>query len=142
MWPFGFVSLDANGEPDLEALGRLYRARPQLLGYVDVWIHLPARIMKLIRRVHGRGLLRDRLAGVPKAFWKIRPSSDGDLGWVELVGTNWDDAPTWRRAGFLDLRTPEGEQALQAETFTRAEQSARAQLALALLAGEEHDDRP
>lgn len=132
LWPFGFLSLDANGEPDLEALGRLYRAHPALLGYVDIWIHLPARIMKFVRVVHGRGLLRDRLAGLPKSVWKIRPAGRGRMGWVELVGTNWDDAPTWGKQGFLDLRTPEGQAALDDETFTQAEQRERAQLAMAL----------
>ena len=132
LWPFGFLSLDANGEPDLEALGRLYRAHPALLGYVDIWIHLPARIMKFIRVVHGRGLLRDRILGLPKSVWKIRPAGSGRLGWVELVGTNWDDAPTWGKQGFLDLRTPEGQAALEDETFTQAEQRERAQLAMAI----------
>ena len=130
--PFGLVSLDCNGGPDLEALDGLLRRWPALLRYVDVWIHLPAQIMKLIRVVHGRGLLRDRVLALPKTVWKIRPSVGGRMGWVELVGTNWDDAPTWRPQGFLDLRSPEGQAALDAETFTKTERRDLAQLALQL----------
>lgn len=133
--PFGLISLDCNGGPDLEALDALLRRWPKLLQYVDVWVHLPAGIMKLIRVVHGRGLLRDRVLALPKTVWKIRPSDGDRLGWVELVGTNWDDAPTWRAQGFLDLRSAEGQAALDAETLTRSERRAREsgrQLGLAL----------
>lgn len=133
-FPFGFVSLDPNGEPDLERLAGLVRRHRDLLDFVDLWVHLPATIMKLVRRVHGRGLLEDRLRAIPKRYWKVR-APEGPLGWMELVGTNWPEAPTWRAAGFVDLDSPEGLAVLEGATFTEAERRARGsarQLGLAL----------
>jgi three-Cys-motif partner protein len=120
---YGMVYSDPTGSaPPFDMLADLSK----LPAYqrIDFVIYLAATNYKRFRRAEHcpvSEFLIEKLRKIGKTTWIVREPT-GAHQFTFLIGTNWRRFPDWKKQGFYNVNTPEGEALLALLNFTQEEQ--------------------
>lgn len=122
----GIVFHDPNGVQDLQldALRPFARTRLDVLIYYSATAHKRAAKSCYADKI-GYTMIEDILRSGIKTHWLVRAPRTR-WQWTFIIGTNWSRFPSWKKAKFYALESPEGRAAIERCQYTTAEQTQRA----------------
>lgn len=128
--PTGLIFHDPKGVPSFETLAQVTRmAQAQRM---DILIYMSATNLKRpngwkARRGRPDTTLKEGIGTIGKTTWLIRRPRTNKC-WTFIIGSNWTDFPTWKRAGFVRLDSAEGQAILEQLTWKPKPESPGSQL--------------
>jgi len=136
--PVGMVYHDPNGEPSFDtliAMSHLPQAhRLDFVIYFGATSIKRANGMRQVKALADPNMyiesrvtpLVESLSRIAKRHWIVQQPL-GKWNWTYVIGTNWADFPTWRKAGFHAVNTEQGQEILDRLTSTKEERAARSE---------------
>ena len=125
----GLLYSDETGKrPPFELLSKVASDYQRL----DLLIYLSATNIKRIRRSPKTDLLEtliESIEKIDKKMWIVREPI-AQHQWMFLIGSNWDNFPTWKKQGFYRINSKKGREILRYLTFTKDELEEQRQLRL------------
>ena len=118
---FGYVYVDPNdAKLPIKMLTDMFSRKP--FNRIDLIVNIAAASVK--RRIHNENyddIALDSLLKIKKREWLVR-EPHAKHQWSLLVGTNWSDAPDWKKEGFYKLNTEKGGKIWEALVKTKKQQ--------------------
>lgn len=122
--PYGLIYADPNGEIDQLPFDALAAASTMRVSRkIDFLIHIPATNIKRVRSspfCEYESDLIQNLNKIDKKVWVIREPKSA-FQWTFILGTNWGDAPEYKKHGFHRIDTDIGRQILRRLNYTAKE---------------------
>lgn len=120
---FGYVYADPNdAKLPINMLTDMFSRQP--FNRTDLIVNIAAASVK--RMIHNENYdnvaLDSLLKRIKKKAWIVR-EPHAKHQWSLLVGTNWSDAPDWKKEGFYKLNTEKGEKIWKALAKTKKQQT-------------------
>lgn len=84
---------------------------------LDILFYISANNIKRIRSAKGTQTLIQRLAPIKKSDWIIRTLRD-KFQYTFLIGTNYPKPFCWKKRGFYDVKSKEGQAILEKANYT------------------------
>lgn len=115
-WVYGCVFCDPNGPSGIR--WDLLADFAAVYKRIDIVIHMAATTYKRVRIVHHpRPLLSDQLAKIGKGTTIVR-KPNSKAGWTIIILSSWDRFPGYKKLGFHNANTEEGNAILEELTYT------------------------
>ena len=118
---FGYVYVDPNdAKLPIKMLTDMFSRKP--FNRIDLIVNIAAASVK--RMIHNKNyddISLDSLLQIKKKAWIVR-EPHAKHQWSLLVGTNWSDAPDWKKEGFYKLNTEKGGKIWEALVKTKKQQ--------------------
>lgn len=116
---YGMIYHDPSGFPNFDLIENIYKNNS--LNLVDVLINCPTTTVKRVRKAHEDYLkLNEYLLKIKKSNWCVREPF-GKQQWSLLIGTNWDNFPTFSKQGFYQHNSEYGASILKKMNETKKE---------------------
>ena len=116
---FGYVYADPNdARLPIDMLEDMFSRNP--FKRIDLIVNIAAASLKrmILHENYDDIALDSLLARVNKKTWLVREAHDKHQ-WSLLVGTNWAEAPEWKKAGFYRMDTDKGKDIWQKLSKTK-----------------------
>jgi len=112
---FGLIYHDENGRPDFNLLSRFFKINHPK---IDLLINCNCNATKRSAQVHQAPRLYQYLETINKKHWLIRQPYKSDAWQFSMIiGSNWPDFPKFKKLGFLDKDSPEGQKLFKKLNF-------------------------
>lgn len=119
---FGYVYVDPNdAKLPINMLTDMFSRNP--FSRIDLIVNIAAASIK--RRIQNENyddIALDSLLRINKKTWLVR-EPHAKHQWSLIVGTNWADAPDWKKEGFYRLDTDKGGKVWRALSKTKKQQT-------------------
>lgn len=117
----GLVYADGNGIPNFDLLAKI--SRQSLFKMMDILINCPAAAIKRSRncgKTKECRTLQEMLSAIKKKHWIIREPYN-KFQWTMLIGSNWNQFPSFKKQGFYPIDSLEGKEIFEKLNYTKPE---------------------
>jgi three-Cys-motif partner protein len=115
-WGVGLLYHDPNGCFNHDMLRKFAEKNKR----IDLLVNCNSVAQKRSEKAHGTLCLCDAVQTIPKDRWLIRENG-GKHQWAFLFGSNWIGFPAYKREGFFELESHEGEKIWEHISLTEKE---------------------
>ena len=118
---YGLIYHDPNGVPNFNLLSRFFKINHPK---IDLLINCPCTAIKRIayssKKTTKNKFLNEFIDNVNKKHWLIREPYT-EWQWSMIIGSNWDHFPNFKKLGFLNKDSPEGQELFKRLVFKKGD---------------------